>query len=151
MRLLIRDRQSETYLIGDGRWTKLLKEARDFGAGGVQTGNLQTPQSIADEGNAYLPAYFDGFRIRSSRSVSNSSRAIRCRLCSCAIAMVLGRSQARLTKLTIVNQITLTRYINSKVGSMRSTILVKLEPCRRAFFFHGFGGQLHNVVLNSGV
>ena len=31
MRLFIRDRQSETFLIGDGRWTKLLMEARDFG------------------------------------------------------------------------------------------------------------------------
>ena len=31
MRLFIRDRKSDSYLSGDGRWTKLLMEAQDFG------------------------------------------------------------------------------------------------------------------------
>jgi len=31
MRLFIRDLKSDTYLSGDGRWTKLLVEAQDLG------------------------------------------------------------------------------------------------------------------------
>jgi hypothetical protein len=54
---------------------------------------------------AYLPRYFDGLRIRSSRSTSSSLRTARCRLCLTAFMKDRGRNQTCLTSSLIVRQI----------------------------------------------
>jgi hypothetical protein len=55
----------------------------------------------------YFPRYFDGLRIRSSRSISSSFRAACRRLCLTAFMKVWGRCQASLTSWLIVRQISL--------------------------------------------
>ena len=95
-----------------------MRKRADWKSATQQVGNLGYAKRIpwicgGNEALSFphLPAYFDGLRIRSSRSASNLFRASCPRLCRRATVTVCGSSQACLTRLASVRQISLIVYI----------------------------------------
>jgi hypothetical protein len=64
-----------------------------------------------DTGECHFPRYFDGLRIRSSRSASSSSRTLCRRFCLAAIAKDWGSNQACLTSWMMVRQMSFSVFI----------------------------------------
>src|SRR5256884_1120661 len=87
-------------------------------------------------GRNHFPIYFDGLRIRSSRSASNPFRTVRRRLCLAAIATDWGSNQACLISWMIVMQMSFSVFIGgSTVLSQLSTNRSNLVKIRTG---HGF-------------
>ena len=80
----------------------------------------------------HLPRYFDGLRIRSSRSISSSFRTARCRLCRTAFMKDRGRNQACLTSTMIVRPINLNVFTGHDYPSDRPLAMGCSPHCEGA-------------------
>ena len=82
-------------------------------------------------GQNHFPRYFDGLRIRSSRSASSPFRTVRRRLCLAAIATDWGSNHACLISWMIVRQMSFSVFIggcNSSLSTLHQSQQARENP-----------------------
>ena len=87
-------------------------------------------------GQNHFPRYFDGLRIRSSRSASSPFRTVRRRLCLAAIATDWGSNHACLISWMIVRQMSFSVFIggcNSSLSTLHKSQQSRENPDRPWF------------------